>query len=371
MVYLMTKFFWFSMLFFSSITTNALELEVLPNTIEFDDLAKPITLTITISDNGQPLRWDSRALKGLSSKITVLNTYEESLGRNSSFGLRFMPIGTVDGFTYRLVGTVDRSIQTETNFPVEITIADEPTLRKTVIVRIPASRSPITNTQSLILPNNITPQINAIKSDIAEIQKDISYNIVFWGVIVGCLVGIIFLFFSFRKSNSITADDGETTRRQQSESHNSLMLQGVDILASTKLVDQKSEELIRVTSRIDNDFRDFSKNPEQYGKQVEKDLSKLKKLVSSISTNSKSSNSDLSDWISAIANNNSTLEQKVEEMSQIVNSFTSRTELYDEHTLRLYDYIVGLTHKQEDEMRQRVKQATEEHLNKMGITRQN
>ena len=295
----------------------ALDLEVSPNLIEFGPNAAPIELGLRVFDKGKPVRWDSKRLKALSSKITVVNTEGESLGLESAFGLKFIPIGASDGLTYRLIGVVDRSIQFKTTLQVTINIASKPGLKSMLSVTIP-------NSNESIVGNTIKESEARRLLDDLAIVKNNTGNTLSWVTGVGLLLvsflfGLATLYMTLTKSNTVTKEVGISIKQlqerqsalmsqqqeresnsiklQQSEFHHELHKQGMDILSSTGKVYATASELVRVTNQIDSDIGDFAKKPFQADEKVKKNVKELKKLVKDITLDSKSSNEELSVWI--------------------------------------------------------------------------
>lgn len=377
----------------------ALELVVSPRLIEFDSDATPIQIELSVFDKGKPIRWDSSRLKTPSSKITVISSEGESLGLDSDSGFKFIPIGSVDGLTYRLVAVVDRSIKDKISTQVVISIANRSDLISALGLSIPdlSNRPTVISTSQVAEAKTNDENMSDIENKVDDVFMLVS---VIGVTIAAILIGLLQQFISLSKSDSVTKDVGDSIknlqerqaqlilqeneresasirlhqeresnkiRYQQSDSHHALDKQGREILVSTSEVHTTAKKLVEITNLIDLGVRDFSRNPDQNNGKIIKDVKKLKKLVQDVSSSSESSSHELSDWISRVEENRDLLVEIVDEISESVHHFTGRADDYDKMMIKLYNYITNLTYQQENTMKDHVIRTMDNHFREMGI----
>ena len=177
--------------------SHALELEISPELLEFDSDATPIEIELRVLEKGKPIRWDSSRLKGQSSKITVTSSEGESLGLDSDSGIKFIPLGSIDGFTYRLVAVVDRSIKDKISTQVAISIANKSDLISALGLSVPKfSNKPRVSSASQVVEENKDGEYKSV----VENKVDNLFN---WISVIGVLMlGLLFGLFQSLKSLS-------------------------------------------------------------------------------------------------------------------------------------------------------------------------
>lgn len=313
---------------------SALQLDVVQSSISFSRMAEPITIQLRILDNGKPQRWDSSNLRELSSQITVKDSKGVSLGQGSDMGLTFVPNGTSENrLFYNLVGVVDRKITERKNIVIFVGFRDSPELSDMFVVNIP----------EFLGKNNILESEKgylteaAFKESISDLESTITLLV--YGLVFTILATVISLFMPLKKSDSVTEKIGDEIKNSQSRNHSELIIQGKDILQSSEKIQWDTDALKAVTTKIDENINNFSKNPDEYRKQIKRDLVKFKALVEKINDGSKLNNDELSHWISVMNKERVASDDKLNELVAKVDYFVEHVEVYHRAVSTMSDFV--------------------------------
>ena len=331
----------------TSTNVNAYQLDVVQEAISFTPDAEPLVINLRVLNKGKAQRWDSKKLRSLSSKITVKDSTGRSLGQGSSVGLTFVPNGTSeDRLFYNLVGVVDRKITASQQLVIFISFQDNPELSDMVIVDIPGfpkeSKDLWDSSAKGVTKAEFKESISGLESTITNL---------IWSLALSVVVTFILFFLTLRKSDRVTEEVGDEIKNRQLNNHHELVSSGKDILLNSEKIQWDTEALKAVTTKIDGDIQNFSKDPEKYRKRVKADLAKFNDLVENITTASKLNNHGLSDWILAIGEEREASDAKVDELASSINYFVQHVGSYHEAVLSMERYVSGLEYSSYEDRR--------------------
>lgn len=330
-----------------STNVNAYQLDVVQESISFTPDAVPLVINLRVLNKGKAQRWDSKKLRSLSSKITVKDSTGRSLGQGSSVGLTFVPNGTSeDRLFYNLVGVVDRKITENQQLVIFISFQDNPELSDMVIVDIPSFPK-----ESKGLEERSTKGVSKAEFNESISSLESTVTNLMWTLASSMGLAFILFFLVLRKSNSVTEDVGDEIKKRQLHNHYELVNHGKDILQTSEKIQWDTEALKAVTTKIDGDIQNFSKDPEKYRKRVKADLVKFNDLVENITSASKLNNDGLSEWILAIGEEREASDAKVDELASSINYFVQHVGAYHEAVLSMERYVSGLEYSSYEDRR--------------------